>query len=66
MAYNESQNKATQKYLAENMKQVRFWVKKDEVEIIKERAKLHGLSLAQYMIKLINDDAGEQVITPSK
>lgn len=63
--YSQAQNKATQKYQAENLEQVRFWVRKGERAIIQEEAELQGMSLAQYMIQAVNSHAGRELITPS-
>lgn len=64
--YNQSQNKSTQKYLAANMEQVRFWVKKGERQKVKDKADVRGLSLAQYLIHAVNTLEGEQVLTPTE
>lgn len=53
--YNESQNKATQKYQKENLEQVRFWVKKGEKERYKQIAKSAGYSLAELMKQAIKE-----------
>lgn len=56
MAYSEAQNKATQKYLRENMEQVRFWMPKGGKDKIKEFAATQNMSMAEYIKKLIEDD----------
>lgn len=65
MAYTQAQNKATQKYIKENLEEVRFRVKKGERAAVKAEADSSGLSMAQYIIKAINDYAGKQVLTPA-
>ena len=62
MAYSQAQNKATQKYLAENMEQVRFWAPKGYKDKIKARAAELGISMTEYLKQLIDRDmekAGE-------
>lgn len=65
MAYSESQNKATQKYIKENLEQVRFRVKKGELAALKAEAEQQGQSMAQYIIQSVNDRAGRQLLTPA-
>ena len=55
--YNESQNKATQKYQRENLEQVRFWVKKGEKERYKHIAEQMNMSLAELLRKAVEDYA---------
>lgn len=64
--YNQSQNKSTQKYLAVNMEQIRFWVKKGEKENVKADADGRGMSMARYLINAVNAYAGKQILTPPK
>ena len=66
MAYTESQNKATQKYIAANLDQVRFYVQKGEKDALKAVAKESGKSMAQFIIEAVNIHAGYQVLTPSE
>ena len=66
MAYNESQNKATQKYIAANLEQVRFYVQKGEKDALKAVAKASGKSMAQFIIDAVNLHTGEQILTPSQ
>ncbi len=63
--YTQAQNKATQKYIAANLEEVRFRVKKGERQRVKDKAEGHGLSMAQYIIRTINTYEGEQVLTPT-
>ena len=65
MAYTQAQNRATQKYIKENLEEVRFRVKKGERALVKQLADEAGQSLTQYLIQAINQRAGRQVITPS-
>lgn len=65
MAYTQAQNKATQKYIKENLEEVRFRVKKGERAVLQQAAKDSGLSMAQYIIKAINTFADRQVLTPA-
>ena len=64
--YNEARNKATQKYLAANLEEVRFRVKKGEKALLQEEASREGQSMAQYIVQAINDRAGRQLLTPSE
>ena len=65
MAYTDAQNKATQKYIKENLEEVCFRVKKGEKAILQDAAKAAGQSMAQYVIQAINERAGKQLLTPS-
>ena len=65
MAYTQAQNRATQKYIKENLEEVRFRVKKGERALVKQLADEAGQSLTQYLIQAINQRAGRQVVTPS-
>ena len=62
--YNQARNVAAQKYLAANMEQIRFWVRKGEKERVKLRAKARGMSARAYLIHAVNTLEGEQVLTP--
>lgn len=66
MAYSDAQNKATQKYIRENLEEVRFRVKKGEKKVLQDAAKDAGQSMAQYIIQAVNDRAGYQLLTPSE
>ena len=61
--YNQSQNKANQKYQREKLDQVRFWVKKEEKTAIQEEAKAQGMSMKRFIAKAVNDMAGRQLIS---
>lgn len=64
--YSQAQNRATQKYIAANLEEVRFRVKKGERQKVKDKADVRGLSLAQYLIHAVNTLEGEQVLTPTE
>ena len=66
MAYTDAQNRATQKYIKENLEEVRFRVRKGEKAILQEAAKQADQSMAQYIIQAINDRAGRQLLSPSE
>ncbi len=66
MAYTAAQNKATQKYIKENLEEVRFRVQKGEKALLQQEARDNGQSMAQYIIQAVNNRAGHQVLTPSK
>lgn len=65
MAYSQAQNKATQKYIKENLEEVRFRVKKGERAAIKQEADTNRQSMAQYIIQAVNERAGRQILTPT-
>ena len=66
MAYTDAQNRATQKYIRENLEEVRFRVKKGEKAVLQNAAKQAGQSMAQYIIQAVNERAGEQLLSPSE
>ena len=65
MAYTDAQNRATQKYIRENLEEVRFRVRKGEKAVLQEAARKAGQSMAQYVIQAINERAGCQLLTPA-
>ena len=66
LAYSKAQSKAVQKYIAANLEEVRFRVKKGEKALIQDAAAQAGQSMAQYIIQAINSREGRQIITPSE
>ena len=54
--YNQARNVASQKYQAEHLEQVRFWVKKGKKDEYKTKAESKGMSLAAYIVSLIEAD----------
>ena len=54
--YNQARNIASQKYQAEHLEQVRFWVKKGKKAEYMAKAKAKGMSLASYIVTLIEQD----------
>ena len=65
MAYTEAQKKATMKYHKENMEQIAIRVKKGDKAALQAEAKAAGESMAQYVVKSVNDRAEKQILTPS-
>lgn len=65
MPYTDAQNRATQKYIKENLEEVRFRVRKGEKAVLQQAAKKEGQSMAQYVIQAINERAGCQLLTPT-
>lgn len=63
--YTPAQNKATQKYIAANLEQVSFRVKKGEKAVLQYAATKHGCSMTQFIIQAINSYVGHQLLTPS-
>ena len=66
MAYSEAQNRATQKYIKENLEEVRFRVKKGEKLALQNAAKQAKMSMAQYIIQAINEYAAMQLLSPAE
>ena len=56
MPYSKARNKATQKYLSENMEQLRVWLPKGSKDKIKSFANQQGTSMAEYVKRLIQAD----------
>ena len=51
--YTDRQNKATQKYIKENLEQISFRVPKGKKDEYKEFAESRGLSLTALIVQLI-------------
>lgn len=67
MAYNQAQNKATQKHLAATCDQLRVWVRKDSPQslaAVKAAAADAGESLAAYVIGAIAQKMGAPAEIP--
>lgn len=54
--YTEKQNKATQKYIKENLEQISFRVPKGKKEEYQIKAAAKGKSLTAYIVDLIEKD----------
>ena len=54
--YTKERGIASQKYQAEHLEQVRFWVKKGKKDEYKAKAESKGMSLAAYIVSLIETD----------
>jgi len=63
--YNQSRNKASQKYQKENLEQIAIRVPKGDRASLKDAAEEAGESMAQYIVNAVNERAGRQVLTPS-
>lgn len=61
MATSEAQKKATIKYMAENLEEVRFRVPKGKKAVVQQAAQNKGMSVAAYLIDLIEKDCGEKL-----
>ncbi len=48
--YSEAQNRATQKYIKENLEEIKFRVKKGEKDKYKHAAEKAGMSMAKFFI----------------
>lgn len=59
MSYNESQKKATAKYMQKSYDDIKIRVKKGERDKIKEYAQAHGESLNSYVLRLIYADMSD-------
>ena len=54
--YTDKQNKATQKYIKENLEQISFRVAKGKKEEYQAQAAAKGKSLTAYIVELIERD----------
>ena len=55
--YTQAQNKATQKYIKENLEEIRFRVRKGERDKYKQLAEAAGCSLAELMKRAVKEYA---------
>lgn len=56
MAYTEAQKRASRKYNENNYDRLYITIAKGKKEKIKERADMYGMSLNEYVVKLIEKD----------
>ena len=61
MATSNAQKKAAIKYMAENLEEVRFRVPKGKKAVVQQAAQNKGMSVAAYLIDLIEKDCGEKL-----
>ena len=61
MATSNAQKKATIKYMAENLEEVRFRVPKGKKAVVQQAAQNKRMSVAAYLIDLIEKDCGEKL-----
>ena len=61
MATSNAQKKATIKYMAENLEEVRFRVPKGKKAVVQQAAQNKGMSVAAYLIDLIEKYCGEKL-----
>ena len=61
MATSNAQKKATIKHMAENLEEVRFRVPKGKKAVVQQAAQNKGMSVAAYLIDLIEKDCGEKL-----
>ena len=61
MATSNAQKKATIHYMAENLEEVRFRVPKGKKAVVQQAAQNKGMSVAAYLIDLIEKDCGEKL-----
>ncbi|MCL2285727.1 MAG: hypothetical protein FWC32_05110 [Firmicutes bacterium] len=59
MPTTKAQQRATAKYVAKNLEEVRFRVKKGKKEAIANHAKSKGESTQSYIKRLIGTDMGD-------
>jgi uncharacterized protein (DUF1778 family) len=64
--YSEAGKRASQKYIAANLEEIKFRVKKGERANLKAAAEKAGMSATQFIIAAINAYAGTQVLSPSE
>lgn len=58
MAYTEAQKRASRKYNENNYDRLYITIAKGKKEKIKEQAEKYGMSLNEYVVKLIEKDLG--------
>lgn len=56
MATSEAQKRATTKYIKENLQEIRFRVKNEQAEQIRQYASSQGKSVRAYIVDLIEQD----------
>ena len=61
--YTEAQNRATQKYKAANLEELRVSIRKGGKAALKELAAAAGQSMAEYVCDAVNEKAGAKVIS---
>lgn len=61
--YNESRNKAAQRYAKEHMEQIGLRVVKGDRERLQATAEAAGMSVRKYIITAVNEKAGSDVLT---
>ncbi len=61
MATSSAQKKATIKYMAKNLEEVRFRVPKGKKAVVQQAAQNKGMSVAAYLIDLVEKDCGEKL-----
>lgn len=61
--YNESRNKAAQRYAKEHMEQIGLRVVKGDRERLQAVAIEAGCSVRKYIICAVNEKAGREVLT---
>lgn len=61
--YTEAQNRATQKYKAANLEELRVSIRKGGKEALKKAAAAAGQSMAEYVCDAVNEKAGEKIIS---
>ena len=62
--YNEYISRGTQKYLAKNKQEIRFWAMKGDKERLIEAANQAGYTaFSRFIIDAINEKAGRIIIT---
>lgn len=59
MPSSDAQKRASQKYMEKNLEQIRFWMPKGSKDMLKSFAAARGLSMAEYLKKLLRDDMGD-------
>ncbi len=65
--YTEAQNRATQKYIRENLEEIKFRVRKGDKEKYKSAAENAGLSMARFFLTAANEKiAREGLFCPSE
>ena len=60
--YNESNKRASMKYMAEKLEEVRFRIRKEEKQDLQATAAASGVSVRRYIIEAVNAKAGREMI----
>ena len=63
--YTEAQNRATQKYIRENLEEIKFRVKKGDKDKYKSAAENAGLSMAKFFLSAADEKIERDSLIPT-